>query len=29
MNQVNKKKIKTGVWGAVGGAIMAMIIGFG
>ena len=29
MNQVNKEKIKTGVWGAVGGAIIAMIIGFG
>ena len=28
MNQVDKEKIKTGVWGAVGGAIMAMIIGF-
>jgi len=29
MNQVNKEKIKTGVWGAVGGAVIAMIIGFG
>ena len=29
MNPVNKEKIKTGVWGAVGGAIIAMIIGFG
>ena len=28
MNQVDKEKIKTGVWGAVGGAIMAVIIGF-
>ena len=28
MNQVNKEKIKTGVWGAVGGAIVTMIIGF-
>ena len=26
--QVNKEKIKTGVWGAVGSAIMAIIIGF-
>jgi len=25
---MNKEKIKTGVWGAVGGAIVAMIIGF-
>jgi len=25
---VNKEKIKTSLWGAVGGAIMAMIIGF-
>ena len=29
MNQEKKDKIKTGVWGAVGGAIIAMIIGFG
>ena len=29
MNQANKEKIKTGVWGAVGGAAIAMIIGFG
>jgi hypothetical protein len=29
MNQVDKEKIKTGVWGAVGGATIAMIIGFG
>jgi len=29
MNQVNKEKIKTGAWGAVGGAVIAMIIGFG
>jgi hypothetical protein len=28
MNQENKEKIKTGVWGAVGGAAIAMIIGF-
>ena len=28
MNQVDKEKIKTGVWGAVGGAVIAMIIGF-
>ena len=28
MNQEKKEKIKTGVWGAVGGAIIAMIIGF-
>ena len=28
MNQENKEKIKTGAWGAVGGAIIAMIIGF-
>ena len=28
MNQVDKEKIKTGVWGAVGGAIITMIIGF-
>ena len=28
MNQANKEKIKTGVWGAVGGAAIAMIIGF-
>jgi hypothetical protein len=28
MNQVEKEKIKTGVWGAVGGAIITMIIGF-
>ena len=28
MNQVDKEKIKTGVWGAVGGAIVTMIIGF-
>jgi hypothetical protein len=28
MNQVDKEKIKTGVWGAVGGAAIAMIIGF-
>jgi hypothetical protein len=26
---VNKEKIKTGVWGAIGGAIVVMIIGFG
>ena len=26
---VNKEKIKTGVWGAVIGAVVAMIIGFG
>ena len=29
MNQANKEKIKTGAWGAVGGAVVAMIIGFG
>ena len=29
MNQVNKDKFKTGVWGTVGGAVIAMIIGFG
>ena len=29
MNQANKEKIKTSVWGAVGGAVIAMIIGFG
>ena len=28
MKQVDKEKIKTGVWGAVGGALMVMIIGF-
>ena len=28
MNQADKEKIKTGVWGAVGGAIITMIIGF-
>ena len=28
MNQEKKEQIKTGVWGAVGGAIVAMIIGF-
>jgi hypothetical protein len=28
MTQVNKEKIKTGVWGAVGGAVIAIIIGF-
>ena len=28
MNQVEKEKIKTGVWGAIGGAIITMIIGF-
>lgn len=28
MNQVNKEKITTGVWGAIGGAIITMIIGF-
>ncbi len=28
MNQVDKEKIKTGISGAVGGAIMAIIIGF-
>jgi hypothetical protein len=28
MNQANKDKIKTGIWGAVGGAIITMIIGF-
>jgi len=28
MNQVNKEKIGTAVWSAVGGAIIAMIIGF-
>ena len=28
MKQVNKEKIKTGAWGAVGGAVIAMIIGF-
>jgi hypothetical protein len=28
MNQVNKEKFKTGVWGAICGAIMAIIIGF-
>ena len=28
MNQANKEKIKTGVWGAVGGAAIAIIIGF-
>jgi hypothetical protein len=27
--KVNKEKIKTGVWSAIGGAIVAMIIGFG
>jgi hypothetical protein len=26
---VNKEKIKTGVWGAIVGAIIVMIIGFG
>ncbi|RJQ57421.1 MAG: hypothetical protein C4530_12605 [Desulfobacteraceae bacterium] len=29
MNQANIEKIKTGAWGAVGGAVVAMIIGFG
>ena len=29
MDSANKEKIKTGVWGAVGGAVIAMIIGFG
>ncbi len=28
MNQVNKEKITTGLWGAIGGAIITMIIGF-
>ena len=28
MNKENKEKIQTGVWGAVGGAIVAIIIGF-
>ena len=28
MKQEDKEKIKTGVWGAVGGAIVTMIIGF-
>ena len=28
MNQANKEKIKTSVWGAVGGAAIAIIIGF-
>jgi hypothetical protein len=28
MDQVKKEKIKMGVWGAVGGAIVTMIIGF-
>ena len=28
MNQVDKEKIKTGLWGAAGGAIITMIIGF-
>jgi hypothetical protein len=28
MNQEKKEKIQTGVWGAVGGAIVTMIIGF-
>lgn len=26
---VNKEKIKTGVWGAIIGAVIAMVIGFG
>ncbi len=26
--EVNKEKIKTGVWAAIGGAILTMIIGF-
>ena len=29
MNQVITEKIKTGVWGVIGGAIVTMIIGFG
>ena len=28
MNQVNKEKIKIGVWGVILGAILAMVIGF-
>ena len=28
MDQVNKVKIKVGVWGAIGGALITMIIGF-
>jgi hypothetical protein len=28
MNQVVKEKIKIGVWGAIGGAIVTMIVGF-
>jgi hypothetical protein len=28
MNQVVKEKIKIGVWGAIGGAVVTMIIGF-
>ena len=28
MNQANKENIKTGVWGAIGGAVITMIIGF-
>jgi hypothetical protein len=27
--KVNKEKIKTGVWSAIGGAVVVMIIGFG
>ena len=27
--KVNKEKIKTGIWGAIGGAVVVMIIGFG
>ena len=27
--KVNKEKIKTGVWSAIGGAVAVMIIGFG
>jgi hypothetical protein len=27
--KLNKEKIKTGVWSAIGGAIIVMIIGFG
>jgi len=27
--KVNKAKIKTGVWSAIGGAVVVMIIGFG
>jgi len=29
MKEVIKEKIKTGVWGAIGGGIITMIIGFG